>query len=298
MGYGTMNYINAMRELLVMKPVDGVATSEALCARLVGDATGGVVLHRLLQWMPKSRRKDGAIWKSDAEMTAETGFSAKQLRRVRALDGFIALIESWCGKAKGAPTMHYKVAPGFFAALGRVFGMSSAMVRGMVGIQGQMESAQTAQSITTESPTLLEEENIPISESESFVMENAKTKTEALLIENGVNETLAATWRDVDLGVVQAYLNLAQDGKASGKIKKVAGYLVGCLRSYVSTQVGPVEEDTDKYDLLKLAKEGFEGYVVNQLRQEANWRTLNSEEQAFLAGYEAKWSSQMEWMTA
>jgi hypothetical protein len=62
----------------------------------------------LIYWLPKSKRADGSIYKSAAELAHQTGYCARTMERVRkALEtmGFIVYVK----KANGAPTNHYRL---------------------------------------------------------------------------------------------------------------------------------------------------------------------------------------------
>lgn len=84
-----------------------IRTVECLLVRVAGDFVAGMVLHRLLQWLPHSKRRDGEIWKSDKEWAGELGLSYAQIARVReVLEGVVV---STVRRAQGSPTYHYRV---------------------------------------------------------------------------------------------------------------------------------------------------------------------------------------------
>lgn len=82
-----------------------IRTVQALLVRAVNDFTAGMVLHRLLEWMPFSKRHDGGIWKSDRDWNAELGLTYTQMARVRRL--LRDVVQSKVKRAQGSPTYHY-----------------------------------------------------------------------------------------------------------------------------------------------------------------------------------------------
>ncbi|HEX7766055.1 MAG TPA: hypothetical protein VF443_05040 [Nitrospira sp.] len=100
-------WLPRLRTLLDAHPQNDLASTEALCCRMVGDFTAGIVLHRLLYWVPRGSRSDAAIWKSDREWYAELNLSYAQMQRVRAR--LAPVVRSWIERAQGAPTYHYQL---------------------------------------------------------------------------------------------------------------------------------------------------------------------------------------------
>lgn len=101
------DWLSRLRNLINANPQDDLSSTEALCCRVVGDFTAGIVLHRLLYWLPKGSRRDDSIWKSDKEWYAELNLSYAQMQRVRAK--LSPIVKSWVEKAMGAPTYHYQL---------------------------------------------------------------------------------------------------------------------------------------------------------------------------------------------
>jgi hypothetical protein len=232
-----------------LNPVEGVVTSEALCARIAGDGVAGMVLHRLLMWLPKSRRADGGIWKSDKEMASETGFSYTQLRRARTT--LAGVVISKVKRAMGSPTMHYWLnEDGFVKALAGVVKRSVIFVRSLL----KMDFEKTLETVTTESPNKENQNQKDISsKSKESVMESAEsekpalmTKTQRILVEAGVNQKLAEDWKNLDPNEIQAYMAVAQDKVAEGQVRSVAGYLVGTIRKMMVLP-GSVEDAPEDY---------------------------------------------------
>jgi len=100
-------WLPRLRQLLEAFPQADLSSTEALCCRIVGDFTAGIVLHRLLYWLPRGSRSDAAIWKSDREWYAELNLSYAQMQRVRAR--LSPIVKSWVERAQGAPTYHYQL---------------------------------------------------------------------------------------------------------------------------------------------------------------------------------------------
>jgi DnaD/phage-associated family protein len=82
-------------------------TDESLLMFLFGTPTAIAVFIELVKWLPYSKRPDGSIYKSDAELGAAIRRSAKSVGRARQIlkeAGFTIYIK----KANGTPTNHYR----------------------------------------------------------------------------------------------------------------------------------------------------------------------------------------------
>lgn len=83
-----------------------ISTPESLCMFLFGTASNAAVFRQMIIWMPQAKRKDGGVYKSDAELGKEVRRSAKTIERSRSMmkaAGFSIKIM----KANGTPTNHY-----------------------------------------------------------------------------------------------------------------------------------------------------------------------------------------------
>lgn len=113
-----------------------------------GDLRAAVLLSQLLYWSDRS--DDGWFFKSYQDWWEEIGLTEKQVRSARkALEG-MGVLETDLRKAKGAPTVHYRVK---MAELGESI---RHFWQNRFGTFGRMESAQRAESyteITTEITT-------------------------------------------------------------------------------------------------------------------------------------------------
>ena len=108
-----------------------IRTVEALLVRVAGDFVAGMVLHRLLAWLPFSKRKDGVIWKSDRDWQCEMGLSYAQMARCReVLDG---LVKSVVKRAQGSPTYHYQIdADVLLRKIAEVYGVTLLFVKVLI----------------------------------------------------------------------------------------------------------------------------------------------------------------------
>lgn len=80
---------------------------KAFLMHLFGSANNVFVFENLIGWLPYSKRPDGSIYKSDAELAKETGLSKGTIERSRKIlkdAGFDIYVK----KANGAPTNHYR----------------------------------------------------------------------------------------------------------------------------------------------------------------------------------------------
>jgi hypothetical protein len=73
---------------------------------LFGPASVQTIFFNLVHWMPKSKRKDNAVYKSARELARETGYSSRTIERATSAlhkMGFSTFVK----KANGTPTTHY-----------------------------------------------------------------------------------------------------------------------------------------------------------------------------------------------
>lgn len=157
-------WLPRLRTVLERYPQDDLSSTEALCCRMVGDFTAGIVLHRLLYWLTKGIREDGAIWKADREWYAELNLSYAQMQRVRAK--IAPIVKSWVAKAQGAPTFHYQLrvealVQGVASVLNRptmeVKLLLLEKVENGFSAESKMDSRQSPESITNHPQSLSDE---------------------------------------------------------------------------------------------------------------------------------------------
>lgn len=97
--------IPALKRAVQVMKHDDIRTVQALLVRAVDDFTAGMVLYRMLEWLPFSKREDGGIWKSDRDWACELGLTYTQMKRVRRkLKGVVTCEVK---RAQGSPTYHY-----------------------------------------------------------------------------------------------------------------------------------------------------------------------------------------------
>ena len=76
-------------------------------ARIVGGVKAAVFLCQLLYWTGKGKRRDGFIWKTQAEMEKETGLTRCEQEGARKKLGTLGVLDE---KLAGIPaTLHYRV---------------------------------------------------------------------------------------------------------------------------------------------------------------------------------------------
>jgi hypothetical protein len=97
--------IPALKRAVTQMNHSEIKTVQALLVRAVGDFTAGMVLYRLLEWLPFSKREDGGIWKSDRDWSCELGLTYTQMSRVRRKLAGVVTCE--VKRAQGSPTYHY-----------------------------------------------------------------------------------------------------------------------------------------------------------------------------------------------
>lgn len=73
---------------------------------LFGASSVQTIFFRLMAWLPKSQRDDGAVYKSAAELGYETGFSARTVERAHKMLEMLGF-RTFIKKANGTPTNHY-----------------------------------------------------------------------------------------------------------------------------------------------------------------------------------------------
>lgn len=262
------DWLPRLRALIAANPRDDLASTEALCCRIVGDFTAGMVLHRLLYWMPRGSRADGAIWKSDREWYAELNLSYAQMQRVRAR--LAPLVKSWIEKARGAPTYHYQLLParlleGVATVLGIEYTIAEISiferVENGLPANSKMVSRETRKSITPLPQSSLRESphhtpsltlfTTPFTapaptpapvvvdgdpSSEEKKKDEAPSPTAALLLKAGLAPALAAQFDQLDPRAVQLLIHQVATKK---NLRYPVAYLTAALKRMVS-QATPV----------------------------------------------------------
>ncbi len=80
---------------------------KAFLMHLFGSANNIIIFETLIGWLPYSKRPDGSIYKSDADLAKENGLSTKTIERARKILKEAAF-EVYLKKANGVPTNHYR----------------------------------------------------------------------------------------------------------------------------------------------------------------------------------------------
>lgn len=263
------DWLPRLRALIAANPRDDLASTEALCCRIVGDFTAGMVLHRLLYWMPRGSRADGAIWKSDREWYAELNLSYAQMQRVRAR--LSPLVKSWIEKARGAPTYHYqlhasKLLEGVATVLGIEYTIAEISiferVENGLSADSKMVSRQSLKSITPLPQSSLREsphhtptltlftspfapapmfapvvvgDGDPLSEEKK--KDETPSPTAALLLKAGLAPALAAQFAQLDPRAVQLLIHQVATKK---NLRHPVAYLTAALKR-MSAQPPPYD---------------------------------------------------------
>ena len=99
--------INLIKQLTGQK---NLLTTPSLFIRALGDMNAGVLLGQILYWQDRTTREDGYFWKSRRDWNDELGLSEDQVRRAtRILKRASCGLETKVLKAKGSPTVHYRL---------------------------------------------------------------------------------------------------------------------------------------------------------------------------------------------
>jgi hypothetical protein len=114
--------IHNLNQLILNAQNPVIDSYDALTRELFGQKLVVVkVFHRLLRWLPCSKRKDGAVYKSARELAKETASSEVSVARSRGLLERIGF-DIFVKKANGAPTNHFKLnLPRFLQTLATIF---------------------------------------------------------------------------------------------------------------------------------------------------------------------------------
>lgn len=81
-------------------------------ARALGGIEEAIFVQQLYYWSDKSKSKDGWVYKNRIEWERETTLTPKQQKRIVRHLKDLGMLETTLKKAKGAPTLHYKLANG------------------------------------------------------------------------------------------------------------------------------------------------------------------------------------------
>lgn len=154
------DWLESLSSLLkIIKPGE-FHTVDALLVGMAADFAGGAMLRWLLYWLPKSKRPDGAIYKSAVAWKHETGLSEHQVERLKKMVLPRCGIKVWVEKANGAPTCHYQLdAWKFLRRLSEVLRVPMLYLASKLHMQSgnpfsgkrEMDFTESAKSLTNES---------------------------------------------------------------------------------------------------------------------------------------------------
>lgn len=220
----------------------------SLCIHMTGDINAGLVLSRLLYWMPKGCREDGVIWKADREWQDELLLSYEQMNRVREL--LNPFVDWWKEQAQGAPTYHYRLkVDALVKGVAGVISRTVAFVRGFLFEKvenrfpgkSKIDFRESQESITNKTPQTTQLKNIvadaPFPEKAEKILE-LPNDAAARLIEAGVSAKVAREFAGLPVTVVQGVIDDALLKQQAGKLRKTRqAYIVGALRAVVAAPV-------------------------------------------------------------
>ncbi len=78
-------------------------------SRALGGVEEAIYFQQLYYWADKGGREDGYIYKTKVEIEEETTLTRRQQDRIRVKFKKMGILEEKLIKAKGAPTLHYKL---------------------------------------------------------------------------------------------------------------------------------------------------------------------------------------------
>lgn len=250
------NWVPLLRSLVLEMQSAEIRTVEALCVALAQDDTdAGRVMAMLLEFLPRSIRVDGAIWKSDRYWWTDHRINYRKM--VRARRNFNPIVSSWKQKAQGAPTWHYQIdGDEMVLGMARTLDCSTMYVKALI-LQNQNDengakTAKNAKSITLDSD----------SDSDSRFNQQSKTVTEIefALIGEGVHAKTAVEFAAMNPLTVRRVIDDTRAMDAAGKIRKnKAAVLVSALRRELTlTPQPPLPQSEGEQEKEQEAPQGDE----------------------------------------
>jgi hypothetical protein len=228
-------WVPVLRNAVLDVQAADIRTVEALCVALAHDDTdAGRVLEKLLEFLPRSIRNDGAIWKADHYFWTDHRIHYR--RMVRARRNLKPVMESWKQKAQGSPTWHYHLdAEALVLGMARALDCSTAYMR-MLILQNQNDenapkTVKSAKSITLDSDL--------DSDSKSNLNSKTVTEIEFALIGEGLHAKTATEFAAMNPLTVRRVIETVREMDAAGKIRKnKAAVLVTTLRREMTPPPG------------------------------------------------------------
>lgn len=234
----------ALNDLVLHMQHENIRTVRGLCVALTGDLAAGILLHRLLEMMPRSIRPDGAVWQPDHYWQSHEGITYIQARRARAR--LVPFVEHWVARAQGAPTHHYRINfDGLIEALARFFGRSALAIRALISSFDRNQKAGQ-KSITYDSD----------SDSDSKSNHQNQKNVVDFLIDAGVNRKVAETLAAVPLDEVTRIIDAANAKEIAGELRNgVGGYIVTSCRNWIAeaNRPKPFKTEIDEHGNVTLA---------------------------------------------
>jgi hypothetical protein len=230
--------------LKIIKPRE-YHTVDALLVGMAADFAGGAMLRWLLYWLPKSKRLDGAVYKSAVDWKRETGLTGHQVERLKKTVLPRCGFTVWVEKAEGAPTCHYRLdAWKFLRRLSEVLRVPMLYLGSKLQLQNgnpfsgkrEMDFTESAKSLTNDSTNdspeqLVNDSVLPskkIVDFKSGLPESTPGQLQVieLLKRAGVQGQRAVAYCTLPEAVVRACISSANEPG----VRNRAGYLVGALK--------------------------------------------------------------------
>lgn len=215
---------------------------DALLVAMADDFAGGVMLRWLLYLFPKSRREDGAVYKSAVEWQAQVGLSKHQVERLKkqVLPG--CGIDVTIKKANGAPTCHYYLDGWrFLRRLGAVLSLPIPYLLIKLQQSGNpftgkrtMDLLESGKSLTDDSTNESNKQVVNDSSVDSKIVDFKNSSVPDLLQKNGLSQSQAAAYAGLPEAVVQACIQSATEAQP----RKFVPYLIGALKNQLQAHFG------------------------------------------------------------
>lgn len=252
-----VDWLDSLSSLLkAIKPREFL-TVDALLVGMATDFAGGAMLRWLLYWTARSKRPDGAVYKSAVEWQREVGFTKHQVERLKKTVLPRCGFKVWVEKAEGAPTCHYQLnVTVFLRRLSEVLRVPMLYLASKLHTQSgnpftgkrEMDFTESGKSLTNDSPNesperIVNDSVLPsrkIVDFKNTLPESTPGQMQVieLLKSAGVSGQRAVAYCTLPLDIVKACIASANEPGVKNRV----GYLVGALKKQLqahNTQVQP-----------------------------------------------------------
>lgn len=213
---------------------------DALLVAMADDFAGGVMLRWLLYLFPKSRREDGAIYKSAAEWQAQVGLSKNQVDRLKKLILPRCGVDVTVRKANGAPTCHYYLDGWrFLRRLGAVLRLPIPYLlfklqqsRNPSSGKQEMDLLESRKSLTNDSTNESNRQSVNDSSVDSKIVDFKSTSVLDMLRKAGLSRQHALPFGALAEDVVEACITSANEPGVRNRV----AYLKAALKNQLEQQ--------------------------------------------------------------